>query len=413
LILATVLVVLVILFGYGALLIYSDHPDEPNFVLRPGLLYLSYFGLVALFLVSISLSYELTTVDANPKTALADLAHRLRVSRYRVKEDSKGLKVQVTSSTAIRIIAKETRGRTVIGYKLDQTPSGWTALIILLFMFYLAIVTVVLTIYAIWVVQRFAQNAVLPRVVGVKRTAEEGPSDVIKSTLVDGLSEGYRLASEAYEAQYSNYQDGILAVMTGGLFVWFLSFMSFFVLIRGHSLYEDVEGSLVASIIVTLLFSLLPMVYLTRKVKIKALEFRSWSDKLLARLQQETGVEPPKEDQTSAFELLAKASKETPKWMKVMRRAGLFTDPWTWFAIFMLAYVAFQLILAGIATWYSNNLILQATLFAGGIVAAFCCFLLYRRWITKAREEETTTITNWEARLRTVREKMQRHLEEL
>ena len=405
-------VAFVITLVYSIASAVTSSTEDTSWLLEFLPIYASFGGLIVLFLISISLRYELTTVDGDPRAVLADLAHRLRVSRYRVKEDKKGLKVQITSSTAIRITAGVGNGRTVMRYKPDQTASGWAALIILLFIYYFIPISVAIAIYAVWEVQRFAERAVLPRVIGALPIAGEKPADAIRSTLIDGLSEGYRLAAEAYEAQRSNIQDGILAVFTGSLFVWFLTFMGFVEMLKNQPMYHDFLTSLIVSLIVTITFCIPPMIYLTRDVKARALEFKSWSDRLLVRLGQETGPEPPKDVEPSVFELLDDTSRQIPKWMKVMRRAGLFTDAWTWFVIFMLAYVAFMLFLGGIS-WYPPNLIMQAILVSGALATTLCCYLLYRRWITEAREEESAVATNWETRLRTVRENMQNHLEGL
>jgi hypothetical protein len=373
---------------------------------------LSLGGWIVVFLIAVSMSYELTTVDTDPKTTLADLAHRLRVSKYRVKEDKKGLKVQVTSSTVIRITAKTVQGRTVVGYRPDQTASGWTAIIILIFMWYLAAVGAALAVYSVWQVQRFARERVLPRIEGAEPIAKETPGDIVRSTLIDGLSEGYRLASEAYEAQHSNYQDGVMAVITGTIFVWFLTFFSFLAWMKDQPLYQDVQASLAISLIAAIAFCVPLMFYLGRRVRSKASEFKSWSARLFARLEQETRPEPPKDLEPSVFELLDEVSKQIPKWMKVMRKAGMFTNPWTWFTIFMLGYLAFMLFLIGI-TWRPQDLTMQSILVVGGLATTLCCFLLYVRWRAEQREEESMVTKDWESRLRIMNGKMQRHLEEL
>jgi hypothetical protein len=411
-VMAAALVALVVSLVCGIAVAMGTSSYEFNWVIQRGLIYLSIAGMIAIFLIAISVNYELASVDGNPRTVLADLAHRLRVSRYRVKEDRKGLKVQVTSTTAIRITAKVVEGRTLVRYKTDQTASGWTVLIILLFMSYLAPISVALAVYAAWEVQRFAQKIVVPRIVGAKPIAEEEPRDMIRATLIDGLSEGYRLSSEAYEAQYSNYQDGVMGVVAGAIFVWFLTFMALVEVLKNQPLYHDVLSSLVISLVLAVAFCIPAMMYLTSNVKARASEFRSWSERLLVRLGQETSSEPPKDVEPSVFELLDDVSKQIPRWMKVMRRAGMFTDPWTWWAIFMLAYLALMLLLIGIS-YTSLGLTFQATVIAGGLATALCCFLLYRRWRTEAREEESAVTTSWESRLQVMKSNMLKHLEEL
>jgi len=405
LILASALAAMVLLFVYG-LASYSYSYSYYNPML------LSLGGWIVVFLIAVSMSYELTTVDTDPKTTLTDLAHRLRVSKYRVKEDKKGLKVQVTSSTVIRITANTVQGRTVVGYRPDQTASGWTAIIILIFMCYLAAVGAALAVYSVWQVQRFAREWVLPRIEGAKPIAEETPGDMVRSTLIDGLSEGYRLASEAYEAQHSNYQDGVMAVITGTIFVWFLTFFSLLAWMKDQPLYQDVQASLAVSLVAAIAFCVPLMFYLGRRVRIKASDFKSWSARLFARLEQETRPEPPKDLEPSVFELLDEVSKQIPKWMKVMRKAGMFTNPWTWFTIFMLGYLAFMLFLIGIS-WSPQDLTIQSILVVGGLATTLCCFLLYVRWRAEQREEESMVTKDWESRLRIMNGKMQRHLEEL
>jgi len=365
-----------------------------------------------IFVLSLLLDYELATVDMDPKTTLTDLAHRLRVLRYRVKEDRNGLKVRITTSTAVRITATTAGGRTVVRYKPEQSAGGWAALIILAFTFYLSLLAPAIAIAAIWKAKSFAQRTALPQIVETKPTSEESSAENIRSTLIDGLSEGYRLASEAYEAQYSNYQDGILATITSAIIVWFFSFMAFVALIKGQPLYSDWHASLIVSVIVTAIFCVPPALYLRRKVRTRAYEFKSWSNRLLARLMQETSSAPPKDAGQSVFEVLDDVSKQIPTWMKVMRKAGMFTDPWTWLVIFMLAYAAFYTVLMGIA-WSPPDAIGRIVFFLGGGAMALLSYLVYTRWRANQLEEESEVTNSWETRLRKAKERMQNHLEEL
>lgn len=410
LILSVAWLAMVVLFVYGLYSIYQ--PSDGPHIIQAIKMYSALLGGVVIFVVSLVLDYELATVDTNPKTSLADLAHRLRVLRYRVKEDRKGIKVQITSSTAIRITASTFGGRTIVRYKPEQTASGWAALIILAFTVYLSMIAPAIAIAAIWKAKNFAQRVALPQVVCAKPISGENAAENIRSALIDGLSEGYRLASEAYEAQYSNYQDGILAVITGAIFVWLLSFISFVTLIKGQSLYDEWQVLLIASVIVTTIFCVPPLLYLRRKVRAKAYEFKSWSNKLLVRLMQETSPGSPKDADQSVFEVLDDVSKEIPKWMKAMRKAGMFTDPWTWLVIFVLACTAFELLLWGIV-WSPSDWGVQIALIFGGSAMALLSYLIYTRWRVNQQEEESAAKTSWETRLRKARERMQNHLEEL
>src|SRR4030065_1592965 len=90
LILSVAWLAMVVLFVYG---LYSiDLPSDGPHIIQAVKMYSALLGGVVIFVVSLVLDYELATVDTNPKTSLADLAHRLRVLRYRVKEDRKGIK---------------------------------------------------------------------------------------------------------------------------------------------------------------------------------------------------------------------------------------------------------------------------------------------------------------------------------
>ena len=110
--------------------------------------------------------------------------------------------------------------------------------------------------------------------------------------------------------------------------------------------------------------------------------------------------------------MLDDVSKEVPKWLKAMRKAGMFTDPWTWLVIFVLAYAAFELLLWGIA-WSPSDLGMGIALILGSGAFALLSYLIYRRWRVNQQEEESAVTASWETRLRKVRERMQNHLEEL
>jgi hypothetical protein len=203
-----------------------------------------------------------------------------------------------------------------------------------------------------------------------------------------------------------------LATITSAIIVWFFSFTAFFALIRGQPLYSDWHASLIVSVIVTSIFCVPPALYLRRKVRTRAYEFKSWSNRLLARLTQETSSAPPKDAEQSVFEVLDDVSKQIPTWMKVMRKAGMFTDPLTWLVIFMLAYAAFYMILIGIA-WSPTDAIAGIVFFLGGGAMALLSYLVYTRWRANQLEEESEVTNSWETRLRKAKERMQNHLEEL
>ncbi|HEX9909150.1 MAG TPA: hypothetical protein VGB78_11925 [Thermoplasmata archaeon] len=395
---------------YGLYSMYK--PSDGPHIFQAIKMYSALLGGVVILVLSLVLDYGLATVDTDPKTTLAILAHRLRVLAYRVKEDRKGIKVQITSSTAIRITASTSGGRTIVRYKPEQTASGWAALIILALSFYGLMIASAIGIAAIRKAKNFAQRLVLPQILGARPMSGESAAESIRSTLIDGLSEGYRLASEAYEAQRSNYQDGILAVITVAIFVWLLSFISFVTLIKGQSLWDEWQVLVIASVIVTTIFCIPPFLYLRQKVRAKAYEFKSWSTRLQTRLMQETSLAPPKDADQSVFEVLNDVSKEIPKWMKAMRKAGMFADPWTWLVIFSLAYAAFELLLWGIV-WSPPNPGMQIPLFLGGGAMAIGSYLIYTRWRVNQQEEELAVTASWETRLRKAKVRMQNHLEEL
>lgn len=356
--------------------------------------------------------HRLGSVRASPDEALADLGHRLRLAQYRVAEAPGLLTVRIGRLSAIEIRAKRGVDGSEILYEAYATSSGWSVILILLFLGWTSFLVIPLSLYLFVQVWLFARHRVAPLLRPEGRLREPRPRDDVREALVEGLAEGHRLAAEAYEAERSSYQDAVALLLFGAIVVGFLAFVGFLV----WSSEPDWSSRLTASILLAGLFASAFAVsiglLIRRRYRPRLLRYRSWVDRLRTGLAREAALSEAPEVGPSTFELLAEASREVPTWLAVTRRSW-HGRPADQLLIFALGGVAFSLFAAAFVMAQTEGVLLGLWPGLGGFALAAAAYVLYRRSQLEQARATTRELSTWDQRWQGVRTKMERYLRDL
>jgi membrane protein implicated in regulation of membrane protease activity len=365
-----------------------------------------------LFVLAFSLRFGLGNVVADPITVVNDLAHKLRVARYRVEVTNGELIAQVDSMSAIRIRARASGSGAELTYRMDGTPAGWTVTLILVFSGYFIILIPPVVLFMLRRVRRFAQEQVVPSLVTSEVPGADSASLRIHKALVDSLSEGYRLSSEAYEAEKSNYEDNVIILVVLGFLVLVGSSLAFLAINIG-AFSENFSISFPMSVAIASSFTFLSVWLLRRRVKPRLNELKGWATKLEGALVQEISSAKPKDEEPGVFELLADAWKHVPKWLEVRRKSGLYREPGTWLLILCFAGLSFTgLVIASFLMLAQSPLtsVIVGVLSAGLL---YVVHVLYSGSRKRLDEERARVSSDWNRRLGMMNSQMEKHMREL
>jgi membrane protein implicated in regulation of membrane protease activity len=364
-----------------------------------------------LFVLAFSLRFNLGNAVADPKTVLNNLAHKLRAARYRVEETNDELITQVDSMSAIRIRARASESGTELTYRMDGTPAGWTVTLILVVSGYFIILIPPIVLFMLRRVRRFAREQVVPSLVAPDVPEVDSISVRIRKALIDSLSEGYRLSSEAYEAAKSNYEDNVIILVVLGFFAFGGTSLAFLA-INLEVGSEDFRMSFLMSIAIAIAFTFVSVWLLRRRVMPRLEELKSWATRLEGALVEETAPAKPKDDEPSVFELLADAWKHVPKWLEVRRKSGLYREPGTWLLILCFAGLSFTgLVFASLM--FVQSPLASVIVGAASVVLLYAIHIMYNRSKKRLDEERDRVFSDWNRRLGVMNFQMERHLQEL
>ena len=373
------------------------------------LIYAVFFMFATLWGLLFYIVPRLDTATGTPKEVLQDLAHRLRSGRYRVTEEPGRLSIQITPLVAIKVHAVADGANSEILYQADATPGGWTVLV-LLFLFTRGFAGFPMALYHFLKARRFAEDQLRPQLPkgGVPR-AKVGAGD-IRDRLIDSLSEGHRLAAEAYEATQSRYEDRWLSLGFGAIFLWMILLMTLGVGLQA-TLTSNPAYLLIIPSAITLAI-LIPSVWSTRKwFKPRIHDYREWADRLREALEKETAHETIESPESSAFELIVQAYRLVPTWLEARRKGSFSRESGAWMLIFTGAIFAAWLVV--IAIILHTFVIWSLVLLVGAAALTGLCYLLYSRLKERANEEGVRTLRDWNYRLDVMHQKMVKYLEEL
>jgi len=358
--------------------------------------------------------FRLAVLKDEPQIVLKDLAHRLRVSRYRVSEEPSRLVVQIDSNSAVKIRARRIQFGTEISFQPDATPSGWSMLLILLIIVvFTQPLSIAIAFFIYAKVLEFANARILPRLTGEPIPSSAAQMVDVRAALIDSLSEGHRLAAEAYEGAQSSREDWVLftTVMGIALFAGLLV-ASAVMLPEDIKFPERIYVILLVSIVAPLLLVLTSLRLIGRRTGAKIEALRSWSNRLDAALAREVTRTAPSEGEPSSFELLADAWRQMPYWINVRRGAGVFRDPGDWLVILSCGFLGFGMligafVLAFTAFGYAALMALVGAAFSAA------AFLVYKRWRKRLDEEAIRLDHGWKARFDGMWTEMEKYTQDM
>ena len=357
---------------------------------------------------------RLTIVKDDSQTVLKDLAHRLRVSRYRVSEEPNRLVIQIDSNSAVKIRAISCPHGTEISYQPDATPSGWSLMLILLLIVPITQpVSIVVAFFIYAKVREFAVGRVMPRITGEPVSRSSSQEVDVRTVLIDSLSEGHRLAAEAYEGAQSSREDWVLFTTIMGIVLFAgLLLASAMMLPEDIKFPERMYVILLVSIVAPLLLVLASLHLMGARTGAKIEALRSWSERLDAALSREVSRTAPSEGEPSSFELLADAWRQVPYWINVRRGAGVFRDPGDWFVILLCGCLGFGMLVGAFVLAFTALGYAALMAFAGTAFSA-AAFLVHKRWRKRLDEEAKRLDHGWKARFDGMWTEMEKYIQDM
>jgi len=379
------------------------------------LFYISRLEVILAVIVCMAIRFRLATVQGKPEEVLADLRKRLRISSYEVDRKRDCLRVKVSGRNAVKIRAKKSQSGTVITYQADASPAFWCLIIILLIVTYwTAPAGLVIALVLVYESAVFASDRIFPRLTGPPIPAEvRGKADT-RIMIIEGLSEGRRLSSEAYDGMRSNYEDKILLAIAAS----FVASACFFFVFVGEAISNALGDELVSSLIIltgsilsTVVLSVFAWKALSKRTKPHLRRLADWRATLEIALARETsGIGVPETD-ASTLELMMETCRHLPEWMKIRRGAGLSRQPGDWIFIFFASLFAFSFGVPAALTFHRVGASVSAILLALLAVGfAFLAILIYHSWRKEQRQEAESTIADWDTRFSRLKEEMETYL---
>ncbi len=366
-----------------------------------------FVGMFVTVIVSFQLRFRLMKVRTAPAQLLADLAYRLRVSGYRVTQEGSRLNVRMSSTSAVHITTRRVSDGTWVLYKTSATPSGFSIIIVLTFIGLGLPLALALSLFMLYRTSSFASTRVLPRLSQLPIPHEQEIKVDTRMIIIESLSEGRRLASEAYESARSNYQDSVIIMTVVGMVLSVILGILTFILVDS----EDRDRiALAVGVLSMVAFSAISWFLLAAKSKPQISEFKTWAAKLDSALSREVAGQNPSDSDPSSFELIADSFKEMPKWLKARRRAGGFRQPFFWLLIFFLSYGAFEAGLTGLSWWFAGQRLIGTVAIVVCVVLVLCTVFSNRNWKRRLDQELEKTLSGWNERFDALRTEMERLL---
>ena len=375
------------------------------YVLYGSAFYRFYFGVLIATALAFILKFRVRAVEGEPKSVLADLAHRLRVSQFSVVEKKSMLSVRMSNYQAIKVAAKRIPEGTLVEYRADAAPSGWTVIIILLLFMFTAPFALVIALYGLYRSATFASDTVLPRLVSLSASGSAEKEPDTRAMLIDSLSEGRRLSSEAYAAARSNYEDAIIISVTIGIILSLI--LALFVV------FFSITIAIVVGLVSGVLFSIISWRLLAKRSKPRLEELKSWGARFEVAFSRETASQNPPDGEPSAFELVTESLKEAPYWLKILGKSGMYREPGYWILIVFFCLSAFESGFGGIFCLLDGNYLGASVLLLISAVLLLSSWALYRRWKKIRDEEYRSTLGDMTARYDALKAEMENYLRDV
>ena len=354
------------------------------------------------------LRFKLCTISDDPASVSAGLAHQLRAARYRVTEKQDHISVHVSNLSSIKIRIIKTPEGTVVSYKADATPTGWSIILITVFIVFMFPVAIGFAISIFYKSVVFASGRVYPELSRLPIPTSESRTYNIRALLIDSLSEGYRLASESYESARSNYQDRLLILVVLGMF----AFLTSVGLIMNFAP-EDGMIMMVPAMIAAVALIIASWRISAKRIKPKLDEMRVWAARLERALSREANEETEPSIEMDSFELISESCRRVPDWVGVLHKSGMFRSQGDWMVIVLLGYVGVLFLMFGIMGLYENHLMISMISLTLGSATIASSVFVYHRWRARQKEEEKSTLAVWTTRCKTLKKDLEDFLRDV
>ena len=361
--------------------------------------------------------FRLTNATGTSEQVLSDLVRRLRMAKYQVSQSQHRLRVKVSSNTALAVHARDSGEKCEVTYQVNLTTNS-TGTLVVIVLFTGGFLLVPAAVYLLIKASSFAEGGILPQVpLGGTPKSPEGVAD-IRSELIDGLSEGYRLSYEAYEATQSMYTTAVISLLLTGIIVWLavFGFVSFGGLLS-VMISRVVDSALLATA-VALPLTIIPLQRYRRRWKPRVNDYWLWSHKLQLALVLEVDRITTANLQSSTFELIGEACSEVPKWLADRRRGGYLNRESNGVMLYSVLGALTIILLYNSLYSLSLNFGFGFVSYIVVITSALLAFLAIEVWLywrakRGLRGEERTVVADWTARMLRTRAKMERYLQDL
>ena len=346
-----------------------------------------------------------------PASLARHLVFQLRREGFRVEEHAEGTTVRLDPVTAVRFRTLEAEGGSELRYQPYATSSGWGTLITLIVLVWTSVIGIVAIALVAWKGRRFARERLAALVVAVDSLPP--PSDDIRVLLVDGLSEGHRLASEAYEAQRSSYYDTLAVLGVAGLAIWALVLFVLFFALPPGSPWRDWVPLIWISTLVAGAATAALMWVVRRQTRPRLLASRAWAERLEVALNRETAREAPRPEEPSSVELLLDTSGQISGWLQMKRWAGLSGDQAAGWVVIIVGFTAVWVLWLAVELLFTGQSLFGILVAAGGTGLAVAAYLYWGRWRRKQDEVIAKTLEEWRERAQSLRSRLDRFLQDL
>lgn len=344
------------------------------------------------------------------------LTYKLREAKYRVEERPKHLMIRISRWSAVEIFKLKKTNESEIAYRASATPAGWGIIIILIMMTtvnpLIGIVSILVIICIYLRDRQFVYQHITPilKVDGIISNLIPNNKDEINIKLVTGLSEGFRLASEAYEAERGSRQNYQAIVVIGIIIIWATFFP--FIVIDKENLTVQLWNVIQLALLLTIAFSIFLLWFIHRWFHLRINQYQQWSKRLQERLSQEVAGKVP-QNEPSTFETLAETSQEIPVWIKSIQRKGLNLDPGSELLInlslgtFFLVFISFFIVIL------LGNLFAAMLLGAVLAIVSLGSYMYYKRWKQRWIKTTKQTLNNWKKNYDELYLKMEKYLQDM
>ncbi len=361
--------------------------------------------------------FRIFLIKSSPEKVIKCLAYKLRTEQYRVEERPRYLMVRIGRWSAVEIYKVTKADETKIFYRASATPAGWSTTIILIMMttvhFLIGIISIIVILYIYLRDRQFIYRHITPLrpVDGILPDLTPNDKDEINIKLLTGLSEGYRLASEAYEAEQRSRQNYQALVLIGVLLAW-LTVFPFFIFVENSST-AQLWNTIRWALLWTIAFTIFLLWFIRRWFHPRLQQYHRWSERLRERLSLEVSGKVPKDEPTSTFETLAETSREIPAWVKSIRRKGLNLDPGTELLIQLALGTSFLVFTLFFLMIIFGNVFAAVLFGAAGTIVGIISYMYYRTWKQRWKETTTQTLNKWKKQYDDLRLKMEQYLQDL